>query len=146
MSGKRRDYLSSYEVDANGCWNYTGSVNANGYGRILQTTAHRYFYLALAGSIPAGLQLDHLCMNKLCVNPEHLEPVTGAENMRRRSEAQTHCDRGHEFTPENTYRRKNRNSRECVTCRYDRWASKLGRPVGHVGRPSVAERTERLAS
>lgn len=135
MTGKRRDYLTSYIEDENGCWNYTGAINANGYGAILQTVAHRYFYKALVGDVPAGLQLDHLCMNKVCVNPQHLEPVTQAENIRRRSEAITHCIKGHEFTEENTYRRPNRPARECKTCRHDRWVAGLGRPVGTVGRP-----------
>jgi hypothetical protein len=65
--------------------------------------AHRVAYELVIGQIPAGLELDHLCRNVVCVNPAHLEPVTRAENMRRRSAAQTHCKHGHEFTPENTY-------------------------------------------
>jgi len=120
MTGKRRNYLASYEVDEFGCWNYTGARNPKGYGRILQGTAHRYFYEKLVGAIPDGLHIDHLCMNTSCVNPEHLEPVTNEENARRRSQATTHCSRGHEFTPENTYRREGRNARECVTCRRER--------------------------
>lgn len=70
-----------------------------------------------------------------------LEPVTIQENLRRRHAAVTHCRRGHEFTPSNTYRRA-RGSRECITCRYKRWASSLGRPVKPIGRP----RKEAVAS
>lgn len=80
----RRDYLSSYVMGERGCWIFTGSVNAKGYGRILRTTAHRYFYAALVGSVPASLQVDHLCGVKRCVNPDHLELVTNAENQRRK--------------------------------------------------------------
>lgn len=71
-----------------------------------------------------GMQIDHLCRNHDCVNPEHLEVVTQAENMRRGIGAtainarKTHCKHGHEFTPENIYRRP--NGRECMTCLKER--------------------------
>lgn len=127
MTGRRRDYLASHTLEASGCWNYTGTFNkGNGYGRILQTTSHRYYYEALVGEIPAGLQIDHLCRNIRCVNPDHLEPVTNAENARRRSAVLTHCKYGHEFTPETTYVRSNRAGRECVTCRSARGVATIG--------------------
>ena len=132
MSTQRLDYLSMHTVESNGCWTFTGTINNKGYGAILQTTAHRYIYQQVVGPIPAGLQIDHLCMNKTCVNPAHLEPVTAKENMRRRGVAETHCRKGHEFTAENSYLHGN-GSKECRTCRYERWSSKLGRPVGRVG-------------
>lgn len=113
------DYLSRIERTDNGCWNYTGTIGTRGYGQILQTTAHRWFYTKLVGPIPNGLQIDHLCRNKQCVNPAHLEPVTGAENARRRDEGMTHCPRGHEFNAENTYMRA-RGQRECRPCRAER--------------------------
>lgn len=103
-----------------GCWEWTGHIGRNGYGQFRlgrghMTSPHRAAYEALVGPIPEGLQLDHLCRNKSCFNPSHLEPVTGAENIRRRAAAVTHCCRGHEFTPENT--RKERGShRRCKTC------------------------------
>jgi len=111
-------YMSRYTEDENGCWNYTGSINPAGYGQIRQTTAHRFFWETIRGPIPVGLQLDHLCRNKRCVNPLHLEPVTGAENMRRRSEAYTVCGAGHRMDEENTIvkKRANRISRECRAC------------------------------
>jgi hypothetical protein len=119
MTGRRRDYLSSHTVEASGCWNYTGTINkGNGYGQTLQTTAHRYFYEALVGLIPVGLQIDHLCRNKSCVNPEHLEPVTPLENQRRRFSLVTHCVRGHELTGENLITRIRGGAvrRACRTC------------------------------
>ena len=77
------------EIDANGCWNWKLARNEEGYGYCFRRDnrgyAHRFSYSALVAPIPAGMQIDHLCMNKSCVNPEHLEPVTGAENVRRAS-------------------------------------------------------------
>lgn len=115
---------------ANGCWEWTGSINpANGYGRIqhggkrnpIRSLAHRFAYELLVGPIPEGLTLDHLCHtvdqscpggiecpHRRCVNPAHLEPVTSLENSMRGktpgaiNAAKTHCKWGHEFTPENT--------------------------------------------
>jgi HNH endonuclease len=71
-----------------GCWEWRGAVSDTGYGcfeyeRNRVMSAHRYSYLQLVGAIPSGLVLDHLCRNKRCVNPAHLEPVTQAENLRR---------------------------------------------------------------
>jgi hypothetical protein len=72
-----------------GCWNWTGNTNkVTGYGYVYvgpgkQGIAHRAAYRELVGPIPAGLVLDHLCRNKRCVNPKHLEPVTQGENVRR---------------------------------------------------------------
>jgi len=69
------------------CWNWPGRLNKKGYGEIqvrgVKHLAHRAIYLAHGLSIPDGLHLDHLCRNKTCVNPAHLEPVTNSENVRR---------------------------------------------------------------
>lgn len=74
---------------ANGdeCWEWLGSKDTTGYGRVsrdgVTRPAHRVAYEYLVGPIPGGLYIDHLCLNKGCVNPTHMEPVTHAENIRR---------------------------------------------------------------
>lgn len=103
------------------CWEWTAS-KAHGYGYFNGSRAHRFAYELLVGPIPDGLVIDHLCRNRGCVNPDHLEPVTQRENTMRgysfsRLHARkTHCIRGHEFTPENTKTRSNgaRICRECM--------------------------------
>ena len=81
------DVLNKYVVDKNGCWAYTGKIEKNGYGAFYyrQSTykAHRVAYEILVGPIPDKLVLDHLCKNKSCINPSHLEPVSQKENARR---------------------------------------------------------------
>lgn len=73
--------------DETGCWLWTGSKNNKGYAQLGDNgrtrSAHRVSYELFKGEIPAGLQLDHLCMVRHCVNPEHLEAVTQSVNMRR---------------------------------------------------------------
>lgn len=105
-----------------GCWNWKDYKNYGGYGRfwIKYKTfqAHRVSYEMVIGSIPVGLQIDHLCRNRMCVNPSHLEPVTQKENLRRginHHRIKTHCIRGHEFTYENIYKRKD-GGRSCKLC------------------------------
>ena len=110
------------------CWLWTAKQNGKGYGKFTvgrrslgqrrDIYAHRFAYELLVGSIPDGLQLDHLCRVRNCVNPAHLEPVTPGENTRRGGPAsKTRCDYGHEFTPENTYRQPSTGRRSCLKCR-----------------------------
>ncbi len=75
-----------------GCWLWTASLDTKGYGQInigsgavktIMACAHRQMYIAIKGAIPEGLELDHLCRVRCCVNPDHLEPVTAAENIHR---------------------------------------------------------------
>lgn len=79
------------EIDDAGCWNWKLAISTQGYGlcfrRDWRGLAHRFTYDRLVGSIPEGLQLDHLCRNTACVNPDHLEPVTASENLRRANDA-----------------------------------------------------------
>lgn len=79
------------EVHPSGCWLWTGGLAANGYGRLSVdgrlTYAHRAAYEIHVGPIPDDLTIDHLCMVRRCINPDHLEPVTRAENSRREMQA-----------------------------------------------------------
>lgn len=112
-----------------GCWLWVGVTNQYGYGRLSEghskkLSAHRVAYELIKGPIPDGMVLDHLCRVPCCVNPDHLEPVTHAENCRRgnagpvaaaRQMAITHCPQGHEYSVDNTYVNK-RGARQCKTC------------------------------
>lgn len=89
---KLRYPVPQYVEDENGCWVWQRVRDRHGYGRTHRESgktalAHRVYYERLVGPIPDGLQLDHLCRNHACVNPEHLEPVTNRENVIRGIEA-----------------------------------------------------------
>jgi len=118
------------KVDRSGglfaCWPWTGTVTRQGYGVFQdgprgsrQLRAHRLSYEGLVGPIPLDLVIDHLCRNRRCINPLHMEPVTLAENSRRQvpPPSPTACPQGHAYTPENTYIFGGlRRSRRCRTC------------------------------
>lgn len=112
--------------EPDGCWQWTGYRRRTGYGewhpeRHVRRLAHRHAYELLVGAIPDGKVLDHLCRNRGCVNPAHLEPVTIGENVLRgdtipaRWAQRTHCQQGHALTPDNLKKDRGRG-RECRTC------------------------------
>lgn len=140
-------FMRCFSRPNEGCWLWTSNLADTGYGRFYYRgklrLAHRFVYEHFRGAITCGLELDHLCRNRNCVRPDHLEPVTHQENMRRGMEARglatddpvrkprrwvrgpnrdetllTHCRRGHEYTPENTYIVPNREvrARRCRKC------------------------------
>jgi hypothetical protein len=117
--------MSKVVILETGCWEFKGSRQARGHGLIRigskkdgtarLAKAHRVVYEHLIGAIPEGLALDHLCSNPSCVNPEHLEPVTRGENVRREADRRTKCRRGHPWVIENLTV-VGSGYRTCATC------------------------------
>lgn len=139
-----RLFWNKINLRDDGCWEWTGAMFPHGYGRIAFSKRslypHRVSYELHKGAIPEGLHVDHLCRNRECCNPAHLEAVTSNENTKRSpiapatiNAAKTHCPYGHEYTPENTVIVAGGRGRSCRTCR--RWherrvaAKKRGAPI-----------------
>lgn len=148
MSGLQNEPIEERffrKVDADGiCWVWLASLDDHGYGRFCrgarglgESKAHRWSYEFLVGPIPEGMTVDHLCRNRKCVNPDHMEIVTQGTNVLRgytlagMNARKTHCKNGHEFTPENTRIRRHgwRECRQCIKAvnarRYKRFAEAL---------------------
>lgn len=132
MTGKPQDetrrFFAKVHKQPGGCWVWTAAKGHHGYGRFWSSSrgrtvqAHRWSYEEATGAtVPFGRELDHLCRNPGCVNPDHLEPVTHRENLLRgtgvvaQCARRTHCVNGHEYNEENTYVRPN-GGRACKEC------------------------------
>ena len=122
-------FIEKVSIGTRGCLEWTGSLSPQGYGwfswNSKATLAHRWIYEAAHGPIPAKLVIDHLCRNRKCVNPAHLEAVPMAENTRRgllhdlqraKAKKQTHCKRGHPLFGENVST-NDKGNRCCKACR-----------------------------
>ncbi|AVZ72963.1 HNH endonuclease [Streptomyces lunaelactis] len=120
----RRFWVKVALPNENGCLLWTAGKTSRGYGAFdhcgRKVVAHRFAYAALVGPVPEGLELDHLCRDRACVTPDHLEPVTHVENVRRgdagtNQAVKTHCPQGHEYDDANTYAAPG-NRRRCRGC------------------------------
>lgn len=112
-------FHNRYWIDESGCWLWTSTIASTGYARISRKAAHRVSYELHKGPVPTGLVLDHLCRIKHCVNPDHLEAVTQAENVRRHNELlgekqyAVTCSRGHDQAVYGHHRSGYRRCAEC---------------------------------
>jgi hypothetical protein len=116
--------IEKLELTESGCWEWKGGLDQHGYGAVSwgnkMHRTHRVFYMSLIRGIPEGLVIDHLCRNRKCCNPFHMEPVTLGENVKRgeaglKKRMRTHCTRGHEYTKENVSIDKEGYGR-CLPC------------------------------
>ena len=120
-------FQEKYSVNPDtGCWEWTACLHDGGYGLLnvggRMVRAHRFSYELHVGPIPDGLVLDHLCRNRACCNPEHLNPCTRGENLHAPDsespaavyKARTHCKHGHEYTDDTIY--WHRGARYCKVC------------------------------
>lgn len=113
--------LQKAVIQDSGCWVWRGQTNRDGYGMMnydgKNRSVHRLSYSAFRGQPPVGLELDHLCRNRACINPEHLELVTHQENSRRGLLKKDTCVRGHPLAYPNLYARKMKNGRVSTSCK-----------------------------
>jgi hypothetical protein len=139
MSSMKQLSIHAAAPLASMCWLWTRTRNQKGYGLAWHsaanrlTSAHRMIYELLVGPIPEGMQLDHICRQRGCVNPDHMRVVTqhentvlapGSRSISARNASKTHCLRGHPFDEANTYYQgPRRDRRGCRICK------KLGRPA-----------------
>jgi len=152
MSDIMERIRSRVTVTESGCWEFNGCRIKQGYGRISWNQrlwlTHRVTYTVTVGAIPDDLEIDHLCKNKTCCNPDHLEAVTRSENLRRgtqwhhtvaRETSKAHCPAGHTYDPENTYitPQGHRQCRKCKQAAYARYTAS--------GRRAAAARARRAA-
>lgn len=127
------------------CWLWTLPLHRTGYAyfRVSGTKvlAHRWAYEFCVGTVPAGLNLDHLCRTRHCVRPDHMDAVEPSENVARgigptaENGRKTACDHGHEFTPENTYQRPGHPNRYCRECMRSRSREYMRRKRTHQRAP-----------
>lgn len=139
--------IPAHAPELGNCWVWIGRLTKDGYGLYdsvkITKLAHKRAYLLLVGPVPNGLELDHLCHNKACVRPSHLEPVTHAENSHRWKASNLMCRRGHEYTVYPPYITRN-GQRQCRKCKAIRslrsYYQRIADPKGRVKQRDKAHR------
>jgi hypothetical protein len=148
-------FWSKVAIDnVHSCWEWQAYLHPKGYGQFRldgrMHFAHRIAYFLVRGECPINLELDHLCRNRKCVNPFHLEAVTHKENCRRGALVKSHCSKGHSRSPETTTRSgnckpcKNEQQRELYkTETYREWRREYNRQYRQ--RPEVKQKAAAYA-
>lgn len=155
MTREDRFWAKVWRDEDTGCWLWLASKYPSGYGQVgwshngvkKVVGAHRVAYESLVGSIPEGLHIDHLCRNRACVNPSHMEVVSPGENVLRgvgpsaANARKTHCKRGHEFAVHAVLRQRGdrRVMRKCSLCEKER-ERRRDRPTTRAGREAQAKK------
>lgn len=151
MSDRER-LLLKISINDSGCWLWNGWKDKDGYGYIRTGSrtdgsrdrwrVHRFMYEADVGPIPAGKVIDHLCRNRHCVNPAHMEPVTTEINTKRGMRANaTHCKSGHPLSGTNLHIDQSSGKRACKTCRR-RWSREFQRRTNYRAQKAYKERVK----
>lgn len=144
-------FFARVQVQPNGCWLWTGAINGKGYGAYKGTSAHRFTYAWFVEPIAAGLEVDHLCRERRCVNPAHGDAVTGRENRWRanRFERTGKCRRGHVLAvhgfAHNGVEGLDRICRACRRLSHARYLQRHGLPLSNFAVVAIAQESMRLS-